>query len=162
MPADKGLNDGGGLKPAEKKGGNGLTPAAPVESADKGHESPNEPAKGNGLSAGPSGNTEQDAYNEIEQKINSHTATIGDCKKYLRKWFKTSNGGNAEHWKVVASNFKVLYVKMIQRCSTVAEIDDILEKHDALMRELHLNGMTEYDNHPKQLAIAKRKTLEKN
>ena len=178
VPAEKGLKDmDGGLKPA--KGDDGLMRPKPgVRSAEpsKGGLSasggngddglmraepgvrPAEPSKGGLYASG--GNAEEKLYNEVATKINNNTATLEDCKKYLRKYYKTGNGSNAGHWEVIARRFKLLYTKKIQACKTVAEIDTILNSHDALMMELMLEG-TNFDIQTKKLAQAKKMILER-
>lgn len=150
VPAEKGLKDmDGGLKPA--KGDDGLRVEPGVR--------PAEPAKG-GLSAS-GGNAEERLYNEVATKINNKTVTLDDCKKYLRKYYRSGNGSNAEHWEVIAGIFKLLYTKKIQACKTVAEIDAILSNHDALMKEINLAGTNEFDIQTKKLAQVMKMRLER-
>lgn len=135
----------------------GITPANPHSAEGN---SGLHPAQGGGSGlTGAGTTTEETAYNEIAPKIENKTVTLEDCKKYLRKYTRKGEGCNADHWEVVASNFKRLYVKQIQNCSTVEEIDLILNNHDALMKELHLDGKKEYDSQPKKIAEKQKKEL---
>lgn len=106
-------------------------------------------------------NSEEYLYDEVYRKIANNSATIEDCKKYLRKWAETGSGSNAEHWKNVADYFKRQYVKDIQRCKTIDEITTMLNKHDGLMTELHLAGYSEYDLRVKKFIESQKRKLEK-
>ena len=105
---------------------------------------------------------EEQMFNEIVTKSKNGNLTIEDCKKYLRKYRKDGKDVNAEHWEFVAGKFRIEYLNQIKACTTVEEVDAILNKHDDLMKNLHLDGMAEYDKNPKKYAIGKKRELEKD
>ena len=135
----------------------GMTPASYNSSEGNSGLSPAQ-GGGSGLT-GAGGTPEEQAYNEVVRLISNNSVTIEDCKKYLRKY---GSNENKQHWEDVAGKFKVLYLKQIHKCETVEEINQILNNHDALMKELHINGWTEYDTNTKKLLKTKRSKWKMN
>lgn len=148
-PADNnnGLKDGKeGLKESQNGGKAGLKPAEGGNSV------------GEGLSA--SGDSEEEvAYNRIRRLIQNRSANLDDYKKYLHVYYEKHPKGNVDHWNEVASAFKIFYTQMISRCKTEDEINNILDKHDELMKYINLNGTTYYDKNLRTIAEDKKKKL---
>ena len=157
----------------EKKKVVSITPSQPQSEGEIGQKSGNsqltdannnkiKPAQGgSGVGLTATGNSpEEKLYNDVLTKSNNNTLTLEDCKAYLKRYFKTGNGSNEEHWSFVAGKFKYLYRLKIQKCKTVAEIQDIIDNHNNLMDEVHLRNMKEYDGDQYSLAKAYKKKLE--